>query len=85
MLNARDNYLGVRYATELEKKDFEFVENLITKFTDEFFNKFLEIVSDVVYTYEPAEIHKAYNRAYYYAKKFGCKVSTFVNWYCIED
>lgn len=85
MLTEREKYIGIRYATEPEVKDFEFVEKLVLTMTDEFFEKFLDIVSDVVFAYEPAEVRKAYNRAYYYAKKFGCKVSTFVNWYCMDD
>ena len=84
MLTERDKYLGIRYATEDEINDYLMINKLFDSYNDEFINRVIDAISDYLCAYKPVEVHRAYNRAYYYAKKLGVTVSSLTNWYTTE-
>jgi hypothetical protein len=84
MLTERDKYLGVRYATEAEVKNYNLIERLLNTKSEDFTTRCIDAIGNYVTAYIPAEVHRAYNKAYYYAKKLGVTVPMLASWYFID-
>lgn len=69
-----------RLATEEEIKDFEAVEKIVNKWSDEEFDKFIDLTGNFVWSLDKEEKRKAYNKLRKYLKKYNWKAKTIENW-----
>ena len=84
MLSERDKYLGIRYATEEEINNYKLIESLLEKEDDDFFDEFLEDVSNYAFSFRD-EKKAAYNKIRKYMKRFNVTAKALEDWYGCEE
>ena len=74
-----------RPATEEEIRDFKAVEEVVTEWSDEEFDNFIDLTGDFVWSFNKEERKKAYNKLRKYLRKYGWTAKTIENWRFTEE